>query len=58
MDDNGIPDSLGPHMFVKVGVNTNIRCSHHFLSKLFDFLDGPWCSSLEATVVEEKRTYN
>jgi hypothetical protein len=48
-----ISDSLGPHVFVQPGVNSNIWRPHHLLGKFLDFLDGPWCPSLETTGKEQ-----
>lgn len=39
-------------MLVKIGVYTNVRGSHHFLSKFFYFFDSPWSSPLESNPMD------
>lgn len=47
--DYNIPDALRPDVFVESGVHTNIRGTHHLLSKLADLLNCTGCPPLEST---------
>ena len=44
-----IPDSLGPQMFIKSGVDSDIGCTHHFFCKLSYSFDSSRCPLFEST---------
>lgn len=52
-----VPYSFGPNSFVQPGVNANIRSTHFFHCKFTDFLEGSWCSLLEATRTSTRTIY-
>jgi hypothetical protein len=44
-----VPDTLGPKVLVQASVDSDISGAHLLFSELFNFGDGSWGSSLEAT---------
>ena len=47
-----LPDSLGPDVLVKPGVDPDVMSAHLLFGKLLDLLDGPGSAVLEADAVE------